>query len=144
MKRTYGAAGKGGVLGTKSVWSEIEPSDGLRILATRYRGRYLPKERYDVWMASLGPSERLLRDFQDDRITWARFRSAYAKELLTDPCTNTGNRLIRNNGQKFTLRLIERLARKGNVTLLCQCAEDTKKCHRHVLQKLVLSSRKSR
>jgi len=50
---------------TKSVYSPIErQTDGLRVLATRLRGRGLPKERYDVWMANLGPSEKLLREIQ--------------------------------------------------------------------------------
>jgi uncharacterized protein YeaO (DUF488 family) len=41
---------------TKSVYSAIEPSrDGLRILATRFRGRGMPTSRYHVWMANLGP-----------------------------------------------------------------------------------------
>jgi uncharacterized protein YeaO (DUF488 family) len=43
---------------TKSIRSLVEPrKDGLRILATRGRGRGLPKDRYDIWMANLGPSE---------------------------------------------------------------------------------------
>jgi hypothetical protein len=41
------------MLKTKSVWSSPSPEDGLRILATRFRGRGLPGDRYDVWMASL-------------------------------------------------------------------------------------------
>jgi uncharacterized protein YeaO (DUF488 family) len=46
---------------TKCVYSPIEPrKDGLRILATRFRGRSLSTTRYDVWMANLGPSEKLL------------------------------------------------------------------------------------
>jgi uncharacterized protein YeaO (DUF488 family) len=45
---------------TKSVHSKIEPSkDGLRILAARGRGRGLASDRFDVWMANLGPSEEL-------------------------------------------------------------------------------------
>jgi uncharacterized protein YeaO (DUF488 family) len=39
------------------------------------------------------------------------------------------------------LRLIKRLARSGHVTLLCHCAEDQDRCHRHVLRKLILSDR---
>ena len=35
-----------------------------------------------------------------------------------------------NHGQKFTLRLIARLAKREIVTLLCHCAEDAKQCHR--------------
>lgn len=46
------------MLTTKSVDSPIDrEADGLRILATRFRGRGMPSNRYDVWMPSLGPSE---------------------------------------------------------------------------------------
>src|SRR5579863_3241361 len=43
---------------TKSVYSPINHQrDGLRVLVTRFRGRGLPKNKYDVWMPNLGPSE---------------------------------------------------------------------------------------
>ena len=48
------------------------------------------------------------------------------------------NATIKNHGQKFTLRLIGRLARKGDVTLLCHCAEDQQHCHRHLLRYAIL------
>ena len=57
------------VIKTKSVFSPIEPRvDGLRILVARFRGRGLPTARYHVWMANLGPSEKLLRGFQSGLI----------------------------------------------------------------------------
>lgn len=129
------------MLKTKSVHSPIEPADGLRILATRLRGRGLPAARYDVWMASLGPSERLLRRMQNGQIAWPGFRREYLKELTLSDTIDRRNRLIRNHGQKFTLRLIKRLARDGDVTLLCHCSEDTRHCHRHVLRAYILGSK---
>ena len=97
--------------------------------------------RYDVWMASLGPSERLLRAGQAGRISWAQFARRYRAELKASGVVDRGNATIKNHGQKFTLRLIERLARRSNVTLLCHCAEDQDRCHRHVLKHEVLKSR---
>src|SRR5262249_13636016 len=67
---------------TKSVHSPIAPDDGLRILAARLRGRGLPANRYDVWMANLGPSEALLRDYLARRVTWTEFGRRYRKELM--------------------------------------------------------------
>ena len=67
---------------TKSVHSPIERQDGLRILAARLRGRGLPASRYDVWMANLGPSEALLRDFLAKRTSWPEFSRRYRKELM--------------------------------------------------------------
>jgi|GEM_PF-4889715 len=68
---------------TKSVHSPQSPSsDGLRILATRFRGHGLPVTRYDVWMPNLGPSETLLRAFQGGKISWAEFGRRYKRELF--------------------------------------------------------------
>jgi uncharacterized protein YeaO (DUF488 family) len=130
------------MLKTKSVESPIDrEGDGLRILATRFRGRGMSTDRYDVWMPSLGPSERLLRDVQSGRITWAQFSREYLKELFMDGPIDSRSKTIKNHGQKFTLRLIKDLAGKGNVTLMCHCAEDQKQCHRHLLEKLISSNR---
>ena len=65
----------------------------------------------------------------------------YRKELFLDGPIDKRSRIIKNHGQKFTLRLIKRLARRGNVTLLCHCAEDQQQCHRHILRSLIRSGR---
>ncbi len=125
------------MLKTKSVHSSIEPGDGLRLLAARFRGRGLPVGRYDVWVASLGPSERLLKSFLAGVIPWKQFAKKYREEMFAPSATDAGNATIRNHGQKFTLRLIAKLAEKGNVTLLCHCAEDSEECHRFLLRDLI-------
>ena len=122
---------------TKSVHTPIEPKDGLRILAARGRGRGLPADRFDVWMANLGPSEELLDAILADRISWSQFSRRYAKELLESGGADARNVRIKNHGQKFTLRLLQKLAEKQTVTLLCHCAEDEKHCHRHLLKALL-------
>jgi uncharacterized protein YeaO (DUF488 family) len=123
---------------TKSVSSPIErQKDGLRILATRLRGRGLPKERYDVWMANLGPSEKLLRERQTGKISWTEFGRHYRAELFEGGRIDTRNRTIKNHGQKFTLRLLQQIAKQQPVTLLCHCAEDQLQCHRHILRSIL-------
>jgi len=123
---------------TKSVWSPIEKKkDGLRILATRFRGRGMTTKRYDVWMPSLGPSEKLLRAVQADKISWPQFLREYRRELVMDGPIDARSRTIKNHGQKFTLRLLKRLAAKGRVTVMCHCAEDQQHCHRHELKRLI-------
>ena len=123
---------------TKSVFSPIEArKDGLRILATRFRGRGMLTSRYHVWMANLGPSEKLLRDVQTDRISWVEFSRRYRKELFEGGTVDRKNLTIKNHGQKFTLRLIQQLAKRGTVTLMCHCAEDESCCHRHILRKIL-------
>jgi uncharacterized protein YeaO (DUF488 family) len=129
------------MLKTKSVYSDTHSSDGLRILVARFRGRGMSSAMYDVWMPSLGPSEQLLRDILSGRITWAQYTKRYLEELFLDGPIDARSKTIKNHGQKFTLRLLKRLAESGNVTLLCHCDEDTQQCHRHILRKLILSSK---
>ena len=123
---------------TKSAFSPIEPrKDGLRILASRYRGRGMPTSRYDVWMANLGPSEKLLRDFQSGLIGWGEFSRRYRNELRESGAIDQRNPTIKNHGQKFTLRLLQELGKRSTMTLLCHCAEDEPHCHRHLLRKVL-------
>jgi uncharacterized protein YeaO (DUF488 family) len=123
---------------TKSVQSPIEPAkDGLRILATRFRGRGLPPSRYDVWMPNLGPSEQLLRAMLAGKLTWSKFGQRYRTELFEGGTVDQRNRTIKNHGQKFTLRLLQKLAQNGNITLLCHCAENEAHFHRHLLQNIL-------
>jgi uncharacterized protein YeaO (DUF488 family) len=123
---------------TKSVFSPIERGkDGLRILATRFRGRGMPTSRYHVWMANLGPSERLLRAVLAGKIGWDEFGRRYRKELFEGGTIDRKNLTIKNHGQKFTLRLLQELARRGPITLLCHCAETELRCHRHILRNVL-------
>jgi uncharacterized protein YeaO (DUF488 family) len=123
---------------TKSVHSKIEPAkDGLRILAARGRGRGLARDRFDVWMANLGPSEELRDAILAGRISWPEYRRRYLNELRESPAIDRRNKRIKNHGQKFTLRLLQHLARTRTVTLLCHCAEDEQHCHRHLLKALL-------
>src|SRR2546428_12430407 len=83
------------MLRTKSVWSPIDRKrDGLRILATRFRGRGMGTTRYDVWMASLGPSERLLKAFHAGKLSWAKFSREYRAELKMDGPIDKRSRTI--------------------------------------------------
>lgn len=123
---------------TKSVHSAIDPKgDGLRILVSRFRGRGLPTDRYDVWMANLGPSEQLLKGFLKGKSSWREFAKTYRSELIEGGSIDKRNPTIKNHGQKFTLRLLQKLGEKGTITLMCQCAEEEQHCHRHVLKELL-------
>jgi uncharacterized protein YeaO (DUF488 family) len=125
------------MLKTRSVWSPPRKDDGLRILATRFRGRGLPTSRYHVWMPSLGPSERLLKAVLDGRIDWKTFSKRYRDELYLDGPIDERSDTIKNHGQKSTLRLIKALADREPVTLMCHCAEDATECHRFLLHQEV-------
>ena len=119
---------------TKSVHTKIEPEDGLRVLAARGRGRGLARDRFDIWMANLGPSEELRDGILAGKIRWPEYRRRYLKELFESGEIDRRNNRIKNHGQKFTLRLLQHLARERTVTLLCHCAEEERHCHRHLLK----------
>ena len=70
-------------------------------------------------------------------MSWAEFARRYRAEMLQTGGADRGNVVIKNHGQKFTLRLIAHLAQRGNVTLLCHCPEEATNCHRHVLRELI-------
>jgi uncharacterized protein YeaO (DUF488 family) len=126
---------------TKSVHSPIDRKrDGLRILATRFRGRYMPVNRYDVWMPNHAPSEALMRSAQAGLITWGQFGRKYRQELREAGSIDRRNLTIKNHGQKFTLRLLQRLGRSQNVTLMCHCDEDQQQCHRHLLKRVLATT----
>ncbi len=123
---------------TKSVHTQLDPrKDGLRILAARGRGRGLPRDRFDVWMANLGPSEELRDALLAGKMGWPEYSRRYRRELRESVGIDRGNKRIKNHGQKFTLRLLQHLAEKQTVTLLCHCAEEEQHCHRHLLKALL-------
>jgi uncharacterized protein YeaO (DUF488 family) len=126
------------VIATKAVYSPIEISkEGLRILVTRLQGRGLPASRYDVWMANLGPIERLLAAVRSQGISGGKFVRRYRAELQEGGSIDRRNPLITNHGQKFTLRPLQALVRRGTVRSMCHCVEDLPHCHRHILSKVL-------
>jgi uncharacterized protein YeaO (DUF488 family) len=129
-----GSEGRKAMVKTKSVHSPIEPGDGLRILVARGRGWGLPANRFDVWMANLGPSEQLRDAIRAGRISWGEYSRRYSKELREPGGVDDRNERIKNHGQKFTLRLLQYLVKTQTVTLLCHCAEEEQHCHRHLLK----------
>jgi uncharacterized protein YeaO (DUF488 family) len=90
-------------------------------------------------MANLGPSEKLLRERRSGEITWAEFKKRYRAELFESESLDRHNRVIKNHGQKFTLRLLQSLARQGHITIMCHCPEEEPHCHRHVLKEILQS-----
>lgn len=122
---------------TKSIYTKAEKLDGMRILASRFRGHGVPASAYDVWMPNLGPTEALLKAFKCGEIDWSRFSKRYKDELFADSTIDKDNRTIKNHGQKFTLRLLQRIAEGETVTFMCQCAEEEQHCHRHLLAKIL-------
>jgi uncharacterized protein YeaO (DUF488 family) len=85
----------------------------------------------------LHPVKVCLLQGRKELITWGEFSRRYRKELKEGGGIDKRNRNIKNHGQKFTLRLLQKLGRSMNVTLMCHCAEDQQHCHRHLLKKVL-------
>lgn len=106
-----------------------EPTDGTRILITRYRPRGLKKENetWDEWIADLGPSAELHAAAYGkgrEAVGWTTYRTAYLKQML---------------GQKAVIAELARRVLGGEtITLLCssQCVRESR-CHRSLLQELI-------
>jgi len=115
----------------KSLRQSQEPSDGFRILITRFRPRYIKKENesWDAWYRELAPSRQLWHDyFKSNKIDWSRYRERFIEEMMDNP---------------KSIELICWLSKFGNndnknITLICFC-ENEKKCHRSIVKELVLN-----
>ena len=106
-------------ISTKRIYELSDPTDGTRVLIMRLWPRGIRKDRVDLWRKELGPVNELLRDFLDKRVDWPAYTRRYlaglerpeAREAIAEVCA---------------------LTRKGRVTLLCGCADETH-CHRSLL-----------
>jgi uncharacterized protein YeaO (DUF488 family) len=114
--------------------------DGLRVLAERHRGRGKDHGRYDVWMANLGPSECLSRDWSEGELDQEAFFKKYKEELLLCGEIDQRNGTVKNHGQKFTLRLLRELGRRQNVTLLGHGEVGRGACHLSLLREMIEQS----
>lgn len=114
---------------TKRWDDPIDPTDGTRILITRYRPRGLAKsaERWSEWLPDLGPSKELHAHAYGKRgvqIDWNTYRTAYLREMLAQSATIAA--------------LAERVNAGETITLLCssQCERESR-CHRSLLKELI-------
>jgi uncharacterized protein YeaO (DUF488 family) len=82
--------------------------------------RGIRKSRVDVWLRELGPVLPLLRAFRAGKVGWAGYRRRYLAGL-------------RRPEARVELAEVRRLARRGRVTLLCGCPDETR-CHRTLLR----------
>jgi uncharacterized protein YeaO (DUF488 family) len=111
-------------LRTKRVSDLPSPDDGERLLVMRIWPRGVRKDAVDGWQKELAPGVGLLRDYQSGRVEWAEFARRYRAEMRR---------------HRELIAGLARRSRKGNVTLLCGC-KDESRCHRSLLKELVESS----
>ncbi len=106
---------------TKSVYEEVGPEEGYRLLIMRMWPRGIKKGRFDEWDKDLSPSSGLLRDWLKKSITFKEFKARYLKEMET---------------QKERIKTLAERAKGQTVTLFCHEREDTY-CHRKMLKEII-------
>lgn len=121
---------KAGSVVTKRIYDPSDADDGYRVLIMRLWPRGIRKERVDTWLKELGPVPTLLRQFLDEKITWAQYVPRYLAGLA------------RPEAQE-AIAEVRRRASDGRVTLLCGCA-DERRCHRSLLRAYLLDSSRAR
>lgn len=72
-------------LTVKRVYDPPAPGDGMRILVDRLWPRGVSKDRIDLWLKDIAPSDTLRHEFHGDPDRWDEFCAAYAAELGTAP-----------------------------------------------------------
>jgi len=68
-------------LTVKRVYDPPAPGDGTRILVDRLWPRGVAKDRIDLWLKDLAPSDALRHEFHGHPDRWDEFCAAYATEL---------------------------------------------------------------
>ncbi len=103
---------------TKSIYSKIGKSDGLRICIMR---RIKPEYKFDIWIPRLSPPEKLLKEYViNKQIPWKDFTKKFEKQVLKK--------------NKTLLLFLIKLSSYSKVTLLCQ-EKSAKYCHRSLVLK---------
>ncbi|MGH7391410.1 MAG: DUF488 domain-containing protein [Candidatus Rokuibacteriota bacterium] len=115
---------------TKRVYEPAARGDGARVLIMRLWPRGIRKDRVDRWLRELGPVVPLLRAFRAGRLTWPEYRRRYRAGLARPEA-------------REQLAEVRALARRGPVTLLCGCPDETR-CHRSLLREHLTRRREGR
>ena len=72
-------------LAVKRVYDPAAAGDGRRILVDRLWPRGVSKDRIDLWLKDLAPSDALRHEFHGHPDHWDEFCIAYATELGSPP-----------------------------------------------------------
>jgi uncharacterized protein YeaO (DUF488 family) len=111
------------------------PDEGVRLGTVRRPPRGVPKgdiarrDFYDAWLPELAPSAELLSWVTHDSMTdarWRQFSRRYRAEM-------------RRPEAQHLLGVLAALSRRGNVSVGCYCADETR-CHRSILRELLVDA----
>lgn len=96
----------------KRVYDPPSSEDGIRILVDRLWPRGVRKDRIDLWLKDIAPSDALRREFHGHPECWDEFQAAYATELGSAPA-------------QAALAILDEKRRAGPVTLLYAAKDDS-------------------
>ena len=81
----------------KRVYDPIEKDDGVRILVDRLWPRGIKKDKIDIWLKDIAPSNELRKWYNPDPNKWEEFKRRYFDELDKNSKINELLQLIRKN-----------------------------------------------
>src|SRR3990172_5789057 len=108
------------MLRTKRVYDKPLRADGTRVLVMRLWPRGIRRSVVDLWLKDLGADIANLRAFKAGSIGWPEMRRRYVAGLKREPAASA-------------LGSLRAMARRGRVTALCSCADETR-CHRSLIR----------
>jgi uncharacterized protein YeaO (DUF488 family) len=88
----------------KRVYDKPAKEDGFRILVDRLWPRGISKEKVDLWLKEVAPSNDLRKWFSHDPKKWEEFKRKYEREL--------------QDKQELILKIKQAEKEKGIITLL--------------------------
>lgn len=114
--------------------TDRQPGEGFRIGVTRHVPRGVRREDwqrrnyFDLWLPLLSPSADLLARYRQEKISFAVFSSQYKSQMKAPEC-------------RQVIELLAAVSLRQRLSLGCFC-ENESRCHRSLLQKLVLKAAK--
>ncbi|MFP3132305.1 MAG: DUF488 domain-containing protein [Candidatus Nanopusillus sp.] len=81
----------------KRVYDPIEKDDGIRILVDRIWPKGIKKDKIDIWLKDIAPSNELRKWYNHDPNKWEEFKRIYFDELDKNTKINELLQLIRKN-----------------------------------------------
>lgn len=99
------------------------PDNFRKIIIMRYVPKSLKDPKYDLeWMPSLAPSEILLNNYKNNKISFTEFKDRFIEELM-----------FRKDLQDDLKSIVEDLQNGNDVCLIC-CEKDYLDCHRTIVK----------
>ncbi len=121
-------------LGNYRIGTARKRGEGLRIGVMRFLPRGMKqadyaKRHFDVWLPSVAPSRKLLKQYQTsgaagDAAAWKHYTAAYRREMSA---TNA----------RQTVRALGLIAQRTPIAVGCYCDLSKQHCHRVLLEDMI-------